>query len=282
MFKRLLFILLPIFSAIGFIMISAHPVNEAIVEDLRIDEASGIAASFKTEGILYTHNDSGGEAAVYTLNQRGLMPAKLMLFGIKNRDWEDIAVSRDPKDGRSYVFVGEIGDNGARYYSVFVYRFEEPALVDTILPIRSIDKIEIRYEDGPRDAEALFVDPKSGDIYIISKREEKVGLYQIAYPQSFKDVNTAKKVATLPMTMVTAADISPNGKYIMVKTYTGVVRYSRSGKTTIAKAMGKKPKPMPYKIEPQGEAIGWGYDGKGYFCISERSGEQPLILYYYK
>lgn len=282
MYKRLLFILLLLLGAIGLIMVSAGSVNEAIVEDMRIDEASGIAASFKTEGILYTHNDSGGKPVVYTLNSRGLMPTQLVLDGVKNRDWEDIAVSRDPKDARSYIFVGEIGDNNARYSSVFVYRFEEPALLDTLISIRKIDRIEIQYEDGPRDAEALFVDPKKGDIYIISKREEKVGLYQVVYPQSYTEINIAKKVATLPLSMVTAADICPKGKYILVKTYTGVMRYTRSGKTSIAKAMGKKPKPMPYKIEPQGEAIGWDYNGKGYFTLSERAPGQPLILYYYK
>lgn len=264
------------------VLISARSMNHDTVVEAELAEASGLAASLKTPGILYTHNDSGSKAIVYTLNYGGLMPAKILLKGVTNRDWEDIAVGKDPASGQSCVYVGDIGDNNAKYPSVYVYRFAEPALVDTLLQVDRIDRIEIAYEDGPRDAEALLVDPRNSDIYIISKRDEQAGVYLVAYPQSLNSVNTAKKIATLPYTWVTAADFSPNGKFILVKTYTNIFRYKRGSGMSLAAAFGRKYKTLPYKLEGQGEAVTYDHQGKGYFTLSERVGDTPSELYYYK
>ena len=219
---------------------------------------------------------------VYVLNSRGLMPARLLLEGAKNRDWEDIAVGTDPKDHKSYVFVGDIGDNNSNYRSCFIYRFAEPVIEDTLVTVSGINKIEFIYEDGPRDAEALFCDSRTGDLYVISKREDKAGLYLLAYPQAYDSMNTAYRVASLPYNWVTAADISPNGKSILVKTYSNIYLYKRGAKMSVATAISRKGKSMAYQLEGQGEAVAWDYKGKSYFTISERIGETPVELYYYK
>ena len=200
--NALLIVLLLIVA--GVALVSAGSVVHDTVDDAELAEASGLASSLLTPGILYTHNDSGGAPTVYTLNRRGLVPAKINLQGVSNRDWEDIAVARDPRTQKPCVYVGDIGDNSARYKSVFVYRFEEIPLEDTLMSVSRIDKYEIAYEDGPRDAEALLVDPRSGDICIISKREEQVGVYLVPYPQSTDKVNQAKKTL---LTEKTAASL---------------------------------------------------------------------------
>ncbi len=284
-FYRRAFIALVILVAFSYAIISAQMPQSFLVQDMEIDEASGLAASRKNAGALYTHNDSGGLNAVFVINKMGETMGKILLDGIKNRDWEDIAVGPGPDRNSSYLYVGEIGDNRAVHSSVFVYRFKEPILPadsNYILNISDLDRLEIVYEDGARDAEALLVDPSTADIYLISKREEQVGLYLIEYPQSVATVNIAKKVATLPLSMVTAADISPDGKKILVKTYTGIWQYKVRRKQTIAQAVQGKAKAMKYKIEPQGEAVAWDSSGKGYYTLSERNRELPLFLYYYR
>lgn len=268
-------------GALSCAFISAPAVSMHILEDTEIDEASGLAASRQTPGLLYTHNDSGGEPIVYVLNDKAMLAARILLEGVKNHDWEDIAVGPDPGSGKSCVFVGDIGDNGSKRKTVYVYRFAEPAFRDTLIKV-SPDQIKIEYEDGARDAEALFVDPGTGDIGIISKREEQVGFYRVKYPYSLSETNIAKKEATLPMTFVVAADISPNGKQILVKTYTAVFRYKRGKGKSLAQAFAAKAKELPYRIEPQGEAVAWDARGKGYFTLSECSNGKPATLYYYK
>ncbi len=267
---------------LGCAVLLARSPKHDTVEEAEIGEASGIAASRQTPGLLYTHNDSGNKPVVYVLNERGLMPARISLPYITNRDWEDIAVGVDPADGKSYVYIGEIGDNGAVYPSCSIYRFAEPEIADTLITIGQVDRIEFVYEDGPRDAEALFADPLTGDLYVISKRETNPGLYLLAYPQSFDSLNTAYRVASLPYNWITAADISPNGKSILVKTYSSVHLYKRGAKKSVAAALKRKYKSLPYRLEDQGEAIAWDAQGKGYFTISERLGETPVELYYYK
>jgi Tol biopolymer transport system component len=255
-----------------------------VLETDRIPEASGIAHSLINENVLYTHNDSGGEASVFAIDTQGKLLAEIVIDGAKNRDWEDIATAIDPQDGKAYIYIGEIGDNGARYPSVKIYRAPEPVITkaDSIYQISDVQTYSIVYEDGPRDAEALFVEPETGDIYIISKREERVGIYQVSYPQSTSEVNTAKKLGTMNMSWVTAADISPDGKYILVKNYPGIRRYKKGKRRSVTQALSGKGKNMPYNLEPQGEAVCFDARGKGYYTLSEASGDAPQILYYYK
>ncbi len=255
-----------------------------ILQTDRIPEASGIAQSLINENVLYTHNDSGGEASVFAIDTQGRLLAELVIEGAKNRDWEDIATAFDPKDGQAYIYIGEIGDNGARHTSVKIYRAPEPVITkaDSIYQISDVQTYSIVYEDGARDAEALFVEPETGDIYIISKREESVGIYQVSYPQSTLKVNTAKKLGTMNMSWVTAADISPDGKYILVKNYPGIRRYKKGKRRSVQKALSGKGKSMPYNLEPQGEAVCFDSKGRGYYTLSEASGDAPQILYYYR
>ncbi len=74
-----------------------------------IDEASGIVAGRVNKDFLYTHNDSGGKPIVYILNKQGEKIGELLLKGIKNRDWEEIAIGKGPDDHFTYLYVGEIG-----------------------------------------------------------------------------------------------------------------------------------------------------------------------------
>ncbi|MBP7205882.1 MAG: hypothetical protein KBA54_05125 [Candidatus Cloacimonetes bacterium] len=271
-----------LFGAIGCALLGKPSLQSDTVEEPDINEASGLASSLKTPGLLYTHNDSGGKAEVFVLNKSGLMPARIVLKGVTNRDWEDIATGIDPRDRQPYVYVGEIGDNNARHPSAFIYRFAEPEIMDTLITVSGIDRIEFTYEDGPRDAEALFADPRSGDLYVISKREENCGIYRLGYPQSFSQPNVARRVGSLPYNWVTAADISPSGRRILIKTYSNIYRYQRGKNQTVAAALAGKYKTLHYKLEGQGEAVAFDEKGKGYLTISERLGETPVELYYYK
>ncbi|MDY0150817.1 MAG: hypothetical protein RBS43_00935 [Candidatus Cloacimonas sp.] len=283
MIKKIVLVIIAL-SAIAFVALSARAPMESTLQTQVVDEASGIACSKINAGIVWTHNDSGGKPVAYALNNKGMLVASLELQGVKNRDWEDIALAVAPVNGKTYLYLADIGDNNARYKSVFVYRVEEPQLKanDSLLVSNHVETIEIQYEDGARDAEALFVEPTSQDIYIISKREEQVGLYRVAHPYSSSGINIAKRISKLPLTWVTAADISPNGKYLLVKTYTGVWRYKirRTQKSEIT--LNKHPKALPYRLEPQGEGLCFDAKGKGYYTLSEAGESGTQVLYYYR
>lgn len=252
------------------------------LKEKQLGEVSGLAASALHPGLLWAHNDSGNPAVVYLIDLKLAIRLACTLQGARNRDWEDIAVGPGPEPGKKYVYVADIGDNHERYATKYIYRFEEPRLTDGLrsLNITSFDTIAFRLEDGAKDAEAMFVHPKTKDIYIFSKWEKPVGVYLLKYPFS-EGVSVAKLITTLPLTLIVAADISPDGQEVLLKNYDNVYYWNLNGRT-LAKAFEEKPAVLKYTLEPQGEAITFDVGGNGFYTLSEKVGGEKVYLYFYQ
>ncbi|HTI59715.1 hypothetical protein [Mucilaginibacter sp.] len=263
-----------------------------IVNDLaRTDlaEISGIAASRINPGILYIHNDSGNPNQVYLTDGSGADKGTLTLTPVSNRDWEDIAVGPGPVAGKSYVYVADIGDNDSKYKSVFVYRFAEPHLTGKTLPLRlnidTVDIIELKYPDGPRNAETLMVDPSTKDIYIASKESNASKIYVAHYPQSTTSVTIMSPVVKLLFNKATGGDISPDGSEILLRSKERVWYWKLPAGTSISAGLMTKPEHAPYtNNEPQGEGIGFAADGSGYYTDTEVRNYpgMPATISFYK
>ena len=142
------------------------PVEQGVVANPAIAEASGIAASRKHPGVFWVHNDSGDKPRIFALDGKGATLATYRLSGADANDWEDIAVGPGPKSGETYVYVGDIGDNGTSRKSVQVYRVAEPAAIQGDGKLTGVDKLKLQYPDEPHNAETLMVDPRQGDLYL--------------------------------------------------------------------------------------------------------------------
>jgi hypothetical protein len=260
-------------------------IDSGIITEHTIDEASGIAASQRNPGILWTHNDSGGEGKLYALGADGSFRCDFLLAGIKNRDWEDIAVGPGPQTGVSYLYIGEIGDNNSKYPFTYIYRFPEPTVPTDGAPVHgtisTVATITVRYPESSRDAETLMVDPKTRDIWIISKREKAVRVYKAAYPQNVTTPITLEFILELPVLQACGGDIASNGATILVKNYLTIYYWRRDEKDTIETALARPASTLPYIPEAQGEAVCWDYKGEGYYTISEQKNNEPVHLYYY-
>jgi hypothetical protein len=251
------------------------------IENSQINEASGLAVGINNPNMLWTHNDSGDKARLFLLDEYGHFKAEFTLPNNTNRDWEDIATGPGPDASKNYIYIAEMGDNKAVHELKYVFRFEEPLLANPIREIKNVDVISFIFPDGKRDAESLFVDPLTKDIYILSKREQNIGIYRASYPQSIKETITLEKLGEMPYFNTVAADITPDGQEILTKNYEGVYYWKRNGET-IAELLVKEPTFVPYVIEPQGEAIAWKKDGSGFFTLSEEPREVEAVLYYYR
>ncbi|MCA9731960.1 hypothetical protein KC799_07515 [candidate division KSB1 bacterium] len=256
-----------------------------------INEASGIAAGRLNKDVLWTHNDSGDSSRIFAFSTTGKHLAEVTLKGTHNRDWEDIAIGPGPKDGVSYIYIGEIGDNGSRYATKYIYRIEEPKLEMGASPhkivLENFDILAYQYPDSNRDAETLLVDPWNKDIYVVSKREEKVHVYRAAWPQSFELRSPGKVIyleyiTKLNNTWINGGDISANGKKILLKTQEHIFLWKRKKGESLKAAFHRDPVTLPYVPEPLGEAVCWSVDGKGYYTVSEEVNTVPAHLYYYK
>ncbi|MBI2794383.1 MAG: PE-PGRS family protein [Ignavibacteria bacterium] len=250
-----------------------------------LDEVSGCVASSINKDLLWVHNDSGDDAVVYALSTKGELRCAVSIENATNRDWEDISMGPGPEKGKSYLYVGDIGDNNGSASTITVYRIAEPTLDPLCKAMTlSADRIEMKYPDGPRDAEALIIDPVSNDMYIITKRERKSRVYKLSAPFNFKKINTLSFVTELPFSLATAADISHSGKSVIVKNYVYVYGWERSTNESLASLFKRKPSVLPYMPELQGEAVCFSATDDGYFTLSERPDTTVdyAINYYFK
>jgi len=263
--------------------LAGQTVGELTLNEL--SEASGLVASQSNPGYFWTINDSGNGADVFLVDQTMQIKLTCKLSGIKNRDWEDIAIGFDPETKKNYIHVAEIGDNRAEYTYKMIYRFEEPKKGDsttlTITP-EQIEHIVFRLPEGAKDTEAIMIDPLTYDIYIISKREMPVHVYALTYPRSVTDTIVAKPIVTLPFTQVTAANFSLDGTEVLIKNYDSIYYWNRDTTKTVQQMLTARAKVLNYIPEPQGESIAWSLDGSGFYTVSEKVAGRKSDLLFYK
>ena len=249
-----------------------------------LKEVSGLAASRNNPGLLWAHNDSGNGPDIFLIDQNLNVRRHYILGGVRNRDWEDIVVGPGPDSTKNYVYVGEIGDNDAVYPLKYIYRFEEPVLDSAQNPvvISNVETITFRLPDEQKDTEAFFIDPKTQDLIVISKREDPVNVYQIEFPYSTSDTIIAKKKMMLPLTQIVAASFSPDGVELLMKNYNHIYYWPNAENRSLMELLKEIPTEIPYIIEPQGESITWAIDNSGFFTLSEMNKGKKSFLYFYK
>ncbi len=271
------------YAAVSFAQFGSQS-DSGKVEYSAIKEASGIASSKKNPGVLWTHNDTKDNNRIYAMNGNGKHLGIYYVQNAKDRDWEDIAVGPGPEDHKSYIYIGNIGDNDLEYDVKYVYRCEEPDVTTTqdsvIDTIENVDVLKFCYPDGKKNAEALMLDPITKDYYVITKNEKKELVYKAAYPQPLTSVDTLECVDTLDLTEVVAGDISADGREIIIKTYKKIYYWKRKESETIQETMKRSPSTISYQEEPQGEGLAWDCNGSGYFTLSEEENSDCHLYYY--
>lgn len=249
--------------------------------DLTLEEASGLVASRANPGYLWTHNDSGDVARIFLIDQEGNIRFTCTLMGATHRDWEDIAIGPGPDTLKTYLFIADTGDNRQQYPYKYIYYLEEPVLQGKVADtIRTWQRMTIRLDDGIRDCETLLADPVTKSLFLVSKREDSVRVYEIRSP--FKaDTLTANRQLTLPYHNITAGDLSPDGREVLLRSYTAVYYWPRPAGSSLADALRMPATSLLYEPEPQGEAIAFRLDGTGYFTLSESpQGNRAHLLFY--
>jgi hypothetical protein len=222
-----------------------------------------------SDGVLWTLNDSGDSARVFALDRKGQLLREVAVTGAEAVDWEDIAAR-----GRT-LYAGDIGDNLAQRPEIAVYRFGEPGPGITSV---AAERIALRYPDGAHDAEALLVDPRTGAIVIVTK---DVGGSSGVYAATRGGV--LKKRATLKLgfgQLVTAGDVSGDGRTIVLRTYDKAFVWTRNGGESLARALKRAPCTSDAELldEGQGESLALTRDGRAFYTVPE--GPRPVLRRY--
>jgi len=224
-----------------------------------VSEASGIALSRRTPGIIWSHNDSGAPV-LFAFDTSGKARGRVPVTGMSVDDWEDLAVG--PCAQGSCLYLADIGDNNRGRRQITIYRVPEPRPEDkATAPVEALHAV---YPDGPRDAEALFVAP-GGQILLISKDDPRTtALYRLRQPAAGR-TGKLEFMARLPLDRATGAGTSPDGVWVAVRTNNELLLYR-----TQDLIGGGNAQPRRFDLaalrEPQGEGVALGADGLVYLA----------------
>lgn len=258
--------------------------NQNIINQ-NLKEISGLVCGRKNEDLIYMIEDKGNANEINVFNTAGVLQTKLIIQGVQNIDWEDIAIGPGPVEGESYIYIGDIGDNDNVRESVRIIRFVEPDLSSNTtnsISIATFDVINFQYPSGARDVETLMIHPTTKDIIIMSKKTDLTHVYKLEFPYN-KTMNEPVFVGLLPFKKLVAGDISSDGERIAVKNKSTIYYWETSDNDIYKTIFLHAPKSVTYSAEPQGESLGFSKDGKSYFTITEtkdHSGAQPILYHY--
>lgn len=232
-----------------------------------LSETSGVVASRTSPGTVWTHTDSGTEPILYALDGKGTILSRVRLAidtPDSDSDWEDLAAGACPLG--ECLYVADIGDNAGSRPNVVVHRLAEPT--SPAGKGAAVESFRMRFPEGPRDAEALFVMPGE-HIYVVTKGGDgPIGIYE--YPGSLdaNEVVVLQLVRNLTASQVqlgdrvTGASASADGRWIALRTHVSVMVYAADELLSDAGEV------QPFVVsdvrplaEPQGEGIGLGPNG---------------------
>ena len=271
----------------GFVL-SEHPARLQLSAS---QESSGLAISHRNAGMFWIANDSGNGPDLYLAGTDGSYQGTLHLNGAVNTDWEDL--DSFVWNAGPWLLVADTGDNNARRNFCTIYLLPEPAIPSPgqIIEAKPAQKIVFRYEDGPRDCEAVAADPTGGKILLISKRTNPPALYELPLlPEKSDGTLIAKRIGPVHVerplaspavpfgNQPTGLSISPDGSLAAVLTYYGVFLFPRQKGESWAVAFSKKPEMLQPHRQKQAEAITFSSDGKTLYVLSE--GTNPPVVTY--
>jgi len=266
----------------------AEPTRSAIVQigtlPAELSEASGLVTSRRHPNVMWAHNDSDHAGVVYALRLNGELMASVTIENAGHYDWEDIA--RVDVGDQSYLALCDTGDNLMERETCVIHLLPEPdpsAGDQTLTPPVSI---HFRYPDGPHDVEAVAAD---GDrLLLLSKRDHPPVLYEVRLDGG-DDVQLARRlgpVPSIPPTPISVAarkpkwnsqptgmDIDPQGRRMVVLTYSQLCLYERRAGESWIEALQRQPASLPMPAnQPQAEAVGFSRDGRALYLTSEGRG----------
>ncbi len=254
-------------------------------------ETSGLAASRRSPDLLWTHDDSGAAATLYAVATNGALRGRLQISGEKPKDWEDIATAE--LDGTPWLVIGDVGDNDAKrkHVSLLFVPEPDPAALAAAgqLAARPAFTLKFTYEDGPRDCEAVAVDPVERAVYLVTKRTAPARLYRIALPSPLAGgTPVARFVGPVPhlpdpagnpgffgklagprLAWPTALDFAPDRSAALVLTYGQPLLFPRGPAESWAAALARPPVRLAPHRFPQAEGACFSADGRAVYVASE-------------
>jgi hypothetical protein len=254
--------------------------------DPRLVEVSGVVPSPTTPDLLWVHNDSGDDAAIYAIHRDG-RPRGRVRVPVALDDLEDIAVASCPDRSGPCLYLADTGNNSGDRSDATVVVIAEPVpdadgqfkLDATAVVVGSVDASRGAGLPAGIDIEAMVVAPDGSALYVFEKVDaERARVFGRRGPLladgAFDVVGTVRTESPAGVQfarMITGADLHPTGTALVVRTYTGVFE-TRFADVSAMLSLGDVALDTvtfgPFS-EGQGEAIAYDDAGTGIITISE-------------
>jgi len=259
-----------------------------------IDELSGLAVSRADPALLWGHNDTGAGPRLYRIGLHGEDLGSSHVTQVQSSDWEDIAAFEDASGPA--LLIADTGDNFAIRTFPTLYAVRDPGRSG--VPVL-LWRLDFRYPDGPRDCEAVAVDPVAREILLVSKRDSPPRLYRLPLPQrapgipqvaeflglvaGLPDLPTLRERISRPFDPIytdspTALDVARDGATAVLVTPRHAYVYRRGAGVSWAQAFGRPPTVLPLPALNEIEAAALSADGRELIVGSEgRPGRLAVI-----
>jgi len=226
------------------------------IDDKRIQESSGLAYSSKFPDIAYTLNDENGP--IYTIRpSTGKVVGTIKLDGVKLGDPESIYV-----DPYGHLWIGDMGDNDEKRDDTAIYAFNEPGAGN--FEVKEMLKFPVSFEDGPKNVEAMLINPISGQVYLVHKSKKKDRtIFELPNPLQNGQMNVARDLHKRMPDWVTDGEFTPDGRRALIKTEKDVYIYDPTTWDQMDKIHTRKlQQSESITIEPDQKTFLIGSEGK--------------------
>jgi len=243
-----------VWASVAALVLAAHPHVLFTFHDSRIAESSAIVDG---GSVVFTINDSGDSARVFMVDKQSGETVGVTTYS--DDDVVDVEALAAAPDGD--LWVGDIGDNNHVRSHVTLYRIPRPGPGDTEVEAQAF---ELVYADGPRDAETLLVNPRTGRVYVVSKGLLGGSVYAAPAELRADRTNVLRPVGGAGG-LVTDGVFLRDGEHVLLRDY---------GSATVLRADDFTPvATFRLPSQPQGEGI--GIDGDTVLVSSE--GEHAAV-----
>ena len=130
-----------------FLIFMVLLINESRGQQLT-DVVALNSALHESSGLIYldqkliTHNDSGGEAALYEIDTlTGDIAREVIIANANNMDWEDIC------HDSNYIYIGDFGNNSGSRTNLKIYRLSIASYLTSSNDTVYVDTIQFSYAD---------------------------------------------------------------------------------------------------------------------------------------
>lgn len=235
-----------------------------------VTECSGMVQSLRYDGVYWVLGDGGSGTKMVPVTLEGGLArgwsGPVTVNGCKNVDWEDLAL-----DEKGNLIIADVGNNSGRRKQLMLHFVAEPKPgMTTVSPSRTL---RVHYEDQKEtspdyDCEAVFA--AGGRVYLLTKHrsDQRTRLYRLEGESAARS-NPLRMIDSFEIGgMVTAADVSPDGKRVAVLTYTALWVFDYDRKSGSIFRGGIRWMPV---FAWQAEALAW--DGNDALVIGNEGGQ---------